>query len=99
MFSTHLIDNTNKLLYVHELLKGTTAMRHFSYLIQIFLFFSRIGEVFLMPKIGHGILIRYLTSPFWKLSSIFTVHVLLNIIIGIIFRKIHKKIAVPESIF
>ena len=64
MFSTHLIDNTNKLLYVHELLKGTTAMRHFSYLIQIFLFFSRIGEVFLMPKIGHGILIRYLTSPF-----------------------------------
>ena len=64
MFSTHLIDNTNKLLYVHELLKGATAMRHFSYLIQIFLFFSRIGEVFLMPKIGHGILIRYLTSPF-----------------------------------
>ena len=50
-------------------------MTHFSYLIQIFLFFSRIGEVFLMPKIGHGILIRYLTSPFWKLSSIFTVHV------------------------
>ena len=67
MFSTHLIGNTNKLLYVHELLKfrrGTTTMRHFSYLIQIFLFFSRIGEVFLMPKIGHGILIRYLTSPF-----------------------------------